>query len=628
MTRAHRTTKNRWAPRERRGARRMGAAAVAAAVVFHLAAATLCAPRAGWAQARGAEFQVNTTTRGSQRDPKVAVDGDGGFVVIWRDNSEIGPILLQSFDGAGRRRGGERPASTAAAPGAEGVLAMHESGEFVVAWTAREYGYRAYRGIYGQRHDRSGKPLGDGFSVDTDGQSYSGDQTSAALAARADGGFVAVWASHALGARGPDVTGQRFDAAAVPIGGEFRANAQRGYHARPAVATAGAGDFVAVWQSDSQGTGPDAGYDIFGQRFDGAARRAGAEFRVNTHTPDHQIAPAAAMAVDGSFVVVWQSEGQDGGGEGVFGQRFSESGDPLGAEFQVNLHTEGSPGDPAVAIGPGGDFFVAWSSRDQDGSGSGVFGRWFDRAGGRGGDERRVNVRVESDQSNPSVAIAPNGSLVVVWESDRQDGALGGIFGRRFPSGGDTDSDGVGDDLDNCPTVPNPDQADAQDDGLGDACVSPDVLLPPDLRLGANPVIGRGTTLASGITLGDDVVIGEFVRLDQRVRAGDDLRLEDLVVIGARSLLGDGVAIGFATRIEGAVRIGNGVTLGDNVAIKRNAVVEAGVVIEPLAVVFAGARIGAGAVLEMGARVGRRATVMPGAVVPAGTRVPPGTTYP
>jgi hypothetical protein len=34
----------------------------------------------------------------------------------------------------------------------------------------------------------------------------------------------------------------------------------------------------------------------------------------------------------------------------------------------------------------------------------------------------------------------------------------------------DTDGDGVNDSVDNCPNAANPDQADLDDDGLGDAC--------------------------------------------------------------------------------------------------------------------------------------------------------------
>jgi hypothetical protein len=40
--------------------------------------------------------------------------------------------------------------------------------------------------------------------------------------------------------------------------------------------------------------------------------------------------------------------------------------------------------------------------------------------------------------------------------------------------GGDADGDGICDDVDNCPTAANPDQADADADGIGDACDAPD----------------------------------------------------------------------------------------------------------------------------------------------------------
>src|SRR5688572_27205866 len=61
----------------------------------------------------------------------------------------------------------------------------------------------------------------------------------------------------------------------------------------------------------------------------------GSEFRVNTFTPKRQSDVAIAMDVDGNFVVVWQSFGQDGSNSGIFAQRYNFAGLPQGAEFRV-----------------------------------------------------------------------------------------------------------------------------------------------------------------------------------------------------------------------------------------------------------------------------------------------------
>src|SRR5687768_13869952 len=63
------------------------------------------------------------------------------------------------------------------------------------------------------------------------------------------------------------------------------------------------------------------------------------EFRVNTYTTGNQGGARAAMEPDGDFVVVWTSNGQDGDGYGVFGQRFAAGGAPRGSEFQINKIT-------------------------------------------------------------------------------------------------------------------------------------------------------------------------------------------------------------------------------------------------------------------------------------------------
>jgi hypothetical protein len=60
---------------------------------------------------------------------------------------------------------------------------------------------------------------------------------------------------------------------------------------------------------------------------------------------------------------------------------------------------------------------------------------------------------------HPGAEVPPNYAVGEVY-----------LFGDDAPPPPDTDADGVADDQDNCPTVANADQADADDDQVGDAC--------------------------------------------------------------------------------------------------------------------------------------------------------------
>src|SRR5258706_3058094 len=79
------------------------------------------------------------------------------------------------------------------------------------------------------------------------------------------------------------------------------------------------------------------------------AQPLGGEFRANSYTTGTQINVAVAVGSSGSFVVVWQSYYPDGSRFGIFGQRYSSAGAPLGGEFRVNSYTTFSQNYPAVA---------------------------------------------------------------------------------------------------------------------------------------------------------------------------------------------------------------------------------------------------------------------------------------
>ena len=167
----------------------------------------------------------------------------------------------------------------------------------------------------------------------------------------------------------------------------------------------------------------------------------------------------------------------------------------------------------------------------------------------------------------------------------------------------DADTDSVPDQLDNCPTVFNPDQTDANGDGFGDACVSPTVIIPPSSNFGSNPIIGSGTIINTGVSVGDDAEIGSNVTLSKSVTGGDDLTI------------GDG------TKIDQGTTVGDDVTIGTNVIIGKNVVIGSGVVIGNNTTLGAGAIIGANAQVGSNVKVGTSAIVSAGATVPNGTSI-------
>ena len=192
----------------------------------------------------------------------------------------------------------------------------------------------------------------------------------------------------------------------------------------PSVAADGAGDFTVVWSSVFQ-DGDVAG--IFGQRFASNGSPRGTEFQVNSYATNDQVSPSVAADEMGNFVVAWTADEQDGSGSGIFAQRFDSTGASLGSEFQVNTYTAADEFGPSAASDDAGNFFISWSGDAQDGSGSGVFGQRFDSEGNAAGSEFQVNTFTAGDQAGKLPAVAacsPSGGCGATWGGRR----------RRYPS--------------------------------------------------------------------------------------------------------------------------------------------------------------------------------------------------
>jgi hypothetical protein len=274
---------------------------------------------------------------------------------------------------------------------------------------------------------RAQVPLGGEFQVNTFTTSLQGNQS---VAADADGNFVVVWMSYLQDGSDAGIFARRYLASGAPVSGtEFRVNAYTaGQQGVPDVASDPTGNLVVVWSSLGQ---DGSNYGVFGRRYD-ASGAPGLEFRVNTHTTHFQESPAVAMAADGSFVVVWESYGQDSSNSGgVFAQRYDAAGAPAGGEFRVNSYTTGGQQNVDVAMDATGNFVVVWFSLHDDGSG-GIFGQRFDAAGAAQGSEFRVNSYTTGQQYGPSVGMDADGDFVVAWNANRGGADSYGVFAQRY----------------------------------------------------------------------------------------------------------------------------------------------------------------------------------------------------
>ena len=261
-----------------------------------------------------------------------------------------------------------------------------------------------------------------------------GDQSNATVAMDANGNFVVTWTDSGQDGGGDGVYAQRYNAAGVTQGGEFQVNTTTVSNQNNAtVAMDGAGDFVVTWTSYGQDNA-DGLSGVYAQRYNAAGVKQGGEFRVNTNTQGYQFSSTVAMDDAGDFVVTWTSYGlgQDGDGDGVYAQRYNAAGVKQGGEFQVNTYTAANQLSSTVAMDGAGNFAVTWSSALQDGSGFGVYARRYNAAGVVQGGEFQVNTFTAGSQIYSSVAMDTAGDFVVTWSSAYQDGSNLGVYAQRY----------------------------------------------------------------------------------------------------------------------------------------------------------------------------------------------------
>jgi len=315
----------------------------------------------------GREFQINTTTSGNQKESSVATDAAGNFVVVW-----YGPgvseedIFGRRFDANGQPLADEfsinsHTESRQRVP----KVAMNAAGAFVVVWESDKLGAKPYEWVIScQLYDGRGLAVGQEFEVSLQPGCRYPD-----VAMDDNGNFAIVWvqdkSSNSLMARlyNADGTARTAPFEVSTVG--FSSLTQ------PSIGMDWSGHFVVAWDGDPKRASDD---DIHARcyAFDGVPM--GEQFVVSTTLSGAQQNPRVAMNNQREFVIVWNSQiDPDISEREIFGQRYDSLGSPIGDEFQVNTYAADDQKYPAVAIKENGEFLTVWQSQGQDGSGYGIF---------------------------------------------------------------------------------------------------------------------------------------------------------------------------------------------------------------------------------------------------------------
>ncbi len=382
------------------------------------------------AMTEGEEFQVNTYTPGTQWEPAIAMDKNGNFVITWRSDGQDGSsygIFAQRFNSQGQAVGKEFQVNTYTINDQSfSDIAMDEKGNFVITWESNGQDGSSL-GIFAQRFNNKGKPVGKEFQVNTYTNLW---QKWSAVAMDKKGNFVITWQSHGQDGSSYGIFAQRYNNKGKRIGKEFQVNTYTtSLQQYPDVAMDIRGNFVITWTSDGQ---DGDSFGIFARRYNKKGKPVGKEFQVNTHTVYTQVYPAIAMDKKGNFVIAWQSHGPDGSGFGIFARRFTKKGKALGDEFQVNTYTNNYQYIVDIAMDKKGNFIITWESQEQDGSKEGIFAQRFNNKGQPIGVEFQVNTYTQDEQWHPAVDMDEKGKFVITWSCKGQDDIYWGVFAKMF----------------------------------------------------------------------------------------------------------------------------------------------------------------------------------------------------
>ncbi|MFB0561135.1 MAG: hypothetical protein ACETWM_07960 [Candidatus Lokiarchaeia archaeon] len=368
----------------------------------------------------GPEKLTPTNTTLNQLHPSVCCFPNGsGFVVAWEsEQTGDSDIYVKLFDSSGNNLTDDILVNTYTTDlQFRPSVCCHSDGSFVVAWVGN--GAEDDVGIYAKIFNSTGQNQTDDIFVNTNTYHNQGDPSVCCLP---DGSFVVAWVS--LHTDDSEIYFKLFNSTGYNTTDEIRVNTYTtGSQYFPCVSCFSNGTFIVAWS----GEGQEDSFGVYTKFFNSTGHNQTDDIQVNTNTAGLQHLPSVCcFPNDTGFVIAWHSKHTENWE--VYCKLFNSTGVSTTDEIRVNTNITGTQLHTSVCCRPDGSFVVAWEGAqtgDYD-----IYAKIFDSSANSLTDEIRVNDYTTYHQTWSSVCCFPDGSFIVVWESQNQDLSGSGVYFR------------------------------------------------------------------------------------------------------------------------------------------------------------------------------------------------------
>jgi Ca2+-binding RTX toxin-like protein len=184
--------------------------------------------------------------------------------------------------------------------------------------------------------------------------------------------------------------------------------------------------FFQDYVENGPGSGALADYGIYAQRYDADGNPISqdgstpgiANFRLNNTLAGSQDNVSITALANGGYAAVWDSDGNVGGdGKDIILKVFNADGTSPTGEVIINTTHAGNQYTPDISVLADGSFFITWTSEGQEGDGSGIYGQRVLQDGTLAGSEYHINTALPNNQTLSVVQGLENGGFVISWQT-------------------------------------------------------------------------------------------------------------------------------------------------------------------------------------------------------------------